>query len=90
MYFIFYLQKKFEPFLFLFFGTLKETIVSMAVAGAIIGAAMGGWMNDKFGRKLSILVADLLFLVGAITMAIAPAPWVIQEISGKTIYWVFL
>ncbi|CAM8981941.1 unnamed protein product [Rhodiola kirilowii] len=56
---------------------LQETIVSMAVAGSIIGAAIGGWMNDKFGRKLSILGADILFFIGAIVMAIAPAPWVI-------------
>ncbi|CAL5344376.1 hypothetical protein CsSME_00032748 [Camellia sinensis var. sinensis] len=56
---------------------LQETIVSMAVAGAIIGAAFGGWMNDKFGRKKSILMADFLFFIGAIVMAVAPAPWVI-------------
>lgn len=56
---------------------LQETIVSMAVAGAIIGAALGGWMNDRFGRRKSILVADILFFVGAIVMAVAPAPWVI-------------
>ncbi|KAH7837525.1 hypothetical protein Vadar_014845 [Vaccinium darrowii] len=56
---------------------LQETIVSMAVAGAIIGAAIGGWMNDKFGRKKSILVADFLFFVGAIIMAVAPTPAVI-------------
>lgn len=56
---------------------LQETIVSMAVFGAIFGAACGGWMNDKFGRRISIMVADVLFLVGAIVMAIAPAPWVI-------------
>ncbi|KAL4345703.1 putative inositol transporter [Arachis hypogaea] len=29
---------------------LQEVIVSMAVAGAIIGAALGGWMNDRLGR----------------------------------------
>ncbi|KAM7263402.1 hypothetical protein ACFE04_001085 [Oxalis oulophora] len=56
---------------------LQETIVSMAVAGAIIGAAIGGWMNDRFGRKKSILGADVLFFIGAIVMAVAPAPWVI-------------
>lgn len=49
----------------------------MAVAGAIIGAAVGGWINDRFGRKRSIILADIVFFFGAIVMAIAPAPWVI-------------
>ncbi|KAF0923015.1 hypothetical protein E2562_002207 [Oryza meyeriana var. granulata] len=56
---------------------LRETIVSMAVAGAIVGAGFGGWMNDKFGRKPSILIADALFLAGALIMALAPTPVVI-------------
>ena len=47
------------------------------MAGAIIGAAMGGWLNDRLGRKMSILIADFLFFVGAIIIEIAPAPWVI-------------
>ncbi|KAE8686366.1 putative inositol transporter 3 [Hibiscus syriacus] len=45
--------------------------------GAIFGAAIGGWMNNRFGRKLSVLVADVLFFVGVIVMALAPAPWMI-------------
>ncbi|KAL8120385.1 inositol transporter 4-like isoform X2 [Apium graveolens] len=53
---------------------LQETIVSMAVAGAIVGAAIGGYINDRFGRKKSLLLADVLFLVGAIIMAAAPVP----------------
>ncbi|XP_071718292.1 inositol transporter 4-like [Rutidosis leptorrhynchoides] len=56
---------------------LQETIVSTAVAGAIVGAAIGGWMNDKFGRKRSILCADFLFVLGSMIMALAPNPWVI-------------
>uniref|UniRef100_A0A0A8Z5K4 Major facilitator superfamily (MFS) profile domain-containing protein n=1 Tax=Arundo donax TaxID=35708 RepID=A0A0A8Z5K4_ARUDO len=56
---------------------LRETIVSMAVAGAIVGAAFGGWMNDKFGRKPSIIIADILFLGGALIMAFSPTPQVI-------------
>ena len=51
--------------------------MSTAVAGAILGAAFGGWMNDKFGRKKSMLCADIVFLLGAIVMALSPAPWVI-------------
>nr|KJB69856.1 hypothetical protein B456_011G046300 [Gossypium raimondii] len=53
---------------------LQESIVSMAVAGAIIGAAVGGWMNDRFGRRMAILIADFLFFIGAVVMASAPNP----------------
>ncbi|XP_062185198.1 probable inositol transporter 2 [Phragmites australis] len=56
---------------------LRETIVSMAVAGAIVGAAFGGWMNDKFGRRPSIIIADALFFGGAVIMAFSPTPAVI-------------
>ncbi|EPS58962.1 hypothetical protein M569_15849, partial [Genlisea aurea] len=56
---------------------LQETIVSMAVAGAIFGAAFGGAMNDKYGRKRSILSADVLFFVGAMIMAASVNPWMI-------------
>lgn len=56
---------------------LQETIVSMAVAGAIFGAAVAGWVNDKFGRKVALLAADVLFFVGALSMAIAPNPSVL-------------
>ncbi|MCO5606922.1 hypothetical protein L7F22_061113 [Adiantum nelumboides] len=56
---------------------LQETIVSMAIAGAIVGAAVGGWVNDKFGRRPAILVADVLFLLGAVLMAAAWHPSVL-------------
>ncbi|KAK8646329.1 hypothetical protein V6N13_120121 [Hibiscus sabdariffa] len=56
---------------------LQEAIVSMTVAGAIFGAGLGGWLNDRFGRRISILVADVLFFVGSIVMAVAVAPWMI-------------
>ncbi|RAL37898.1 hypothetical protein DM860_000592 [Cuscuta australis] len=60
---------------------LQETIVSMAVAGAIVGAGFGGWMNDKYGRKRSILLADIVFFFGAIVMAAAPGPGIL--IAGR-------
>lgn len=56
---------------------MQEIIVSMAVAGAIIGAAIGGWATDRFGRRKSILLADLLFFAGAIIMAAAPSPTIL-------------
>lgn len=53
---------------------LQESIVSMAVAGAIVGAAIGGWLNDRLGRRTTILIADFLFFVGAVIMAAANGP----------------
>jgi len=46
----------------------------MALAGAIIGASVGGWINDRFGRKKAILLADTLFFIGSIVMAAAINP----------------
>lgn len=46
----------------------------MAVAGAIIGAAIGGWLNDRYGRRSAILLADILFFIGALVMAASPGP----------------
>ncbi|KAJ7298537.1 hypothetical protein O6H91_Y555500 [Diphasiastrum complanatum] len=46
----------------------------MAIAGAIIGAVIGGRLSDRFGRKPSILLADIVFTVGAVLMAAAPNP----------------
>lgn len=51
--------------------------MSMAVAGAIIGAGFGGWLNDRIGRRPSIIFADLLFFIGALVMAVAPTPGII-------------
>ncbi|KAL2563646.1 hypothetical protein AAZV13_20G203600 [Glycine max] len=56
---------------------LQETIVSMAVTGAIVGAAAGGWINDVYGRKKATLIADVIFTLGAIVMAAAPDPYIL-------------
>jgi len=55
----------------------QETIVSMAIAGAIVGAAAGGWINDAYGRKKATLIADVIFILGAIAMAAAADPTVL-------------
>nr|CAD1836996.1 unnamed protein product [Ananas comosus var. bracteatus] len=56
---------------------LQETIVSMALVGAMIGAAGGGWVNDAYGRKKATLLADVVFTVGSLIMCAAPDPYVL-------------
>ncbi|KAL6970775.1 Integrin alpha chain-like protein (Alpha-int1) [Sarracenia purpurea var. burkii] len=56
---------------------LQETIVSMALVGAIFGAAAGGWINDAYGRKKATLLADVIFAIGSVVMAAAPDPYVL-------------
>ncbi|KAF3575430.1 hypothetical protein DY000_02035904 [Brassica cretica] len=60
---------------------LQETIVSMALVGAMLGAAAGGWINDYYGRKKATMFADVVFAAGAIVMAAAPDPYVL--IAGR-------
>ncbi|KAJ0606141.1 putative major facilitator, sugar transporter, major facilitator superfamily [Helianthus annuus] len=56
---------------------LQETIVSMALVGAMIGAGGGGWINDAYGRKRATLLADVVFALGSFVMALAPDPYVL-------------
>lgn len=43
---------------------------SSALVGCIAGAAMAGWIADRFGRKPGLLTAALLFTISAIGSAI--------------------
>lgn len=56
---------------------LQETIVSMSLVGAIIGAVVGGWINDTWGRKRATLIADAFFIIGSLVMSAAPDPLVL-------------
>ncbi|CAI0467492.1 unnamed protein product [Linum tenue] len=38
------------------------------------GAGIGGWVNDRLGRRSALVVADFLFFVGAVIMAASPGP----------------
>jgi SP family galactose:H+ symporter-like MFS transporter len=47
-------------------------VVSAVLIGAVIGAAVGGDLADHIGRRKMILVAALIFALGAIGTAAAP------------------
>lgn len=47
--------------------------MSLAILGAAVGSMLGGPFSDRFGRKLTIMMADILFVIGAVVMGIAPS-----------------
>ena len=49
----------------------QELVVSVTIASAAIFALVGGSLNDSVGRKPVILVASLIFTVGALCLACA-------------------
>jgi MFS transporter, SP family, galactose:H+ symporter len=54
-------------------GTLLlEVITSWVTLGAMAGALLAGWMADRLGRRLTIIAAAILFVIGALCEALAP------------------
>ncbi|MBK1853872.1 sugar porter family MFS transporter [Verrucomicrobiaceae bacterium 5K15] len=46
--------------------------IGAALYGTVIGALIGGWPTDRFGRKQTLLWIGVLYLVSAIGSALAP------------------
>ena len=46
--------------------------------GAAFGALFSGSISDKIGRKKVIIIADILFTIGAAVMALAPTVQVLM------------
>ena len=58
-------------------------LISAVLIGAVIGAAVGGYIADKFGRRLTILSAALIFILGAIGTSLTPDVWLL--IAGRIV-----
>ncbi len=56
-----------------FHGTF---IMSMALWGTVVGALLGGFPSDKFGRKTTLIWIGVLYFVSAIGSALATDPYV--------------
>ena len=52
-------------------AAMEGWYVSSALVGCIAGVSMAGWLSDKFGRKMILLLAGSLFSVSAIGCAVS-------------------
>ncbi|MFV0537757.1 MAG: D-xylose transporter XylE [Dysgonomonas sp.] len=50
-------------------NAMEGFVISSALIGCILGAAVAGWLSQTFGRKRALFVAAILFLLAAIGSA---------------------
>jgi SP family galactose:H+ symporter-like MFS transporter len=51
---------------------VTEIITSWVTLGAMVGALLAGVLSERLGRRVTILLAALIFVVGALLEALAP------------------
>lgn len=56
-------------------STLQEFVTSAVLVGAMIGALFGGLFVDKLGRRVTLIVASIVFVVGSTSTALSPFVW---------------
>lgn len=54
-------------------STMEEVVTSVVLAGAVIGAAAGGTLADRLGRRKTVLLSAGIFAAGAIGTALSPS-----------------
>ena len=47
----------------------QELVVSTAIVGAIIGSLTSAFFNEKFGRRVVLILASVVFTVGSAILA---------------------
>ena len=55
---------------------LKGLVVAILLAGAAVGALVAGRLADQLGRRRTILLTSVVFVVGLLMSSLAPALWV--------------
>ena len=56
-----------------FHGTV---VMASALWGTVLGAIFGGWPTDRLGRKPTLILIGLLYVVSALGSALATDPWI--------------
>lgn len=56
-------------------ATMKGFAVSSAILGAIAGPLLGLWFSEKIGRRKTMMIAAVFFMISAIGSALAVTIW---------------
>lgn len=64
-------------------STAQEIVVSSVLIGAVIGASISGFLADKYGRRIMVIVAAVVFGIGAIFTALTPDVYTL--IAGRIV-----
>ena len=56
-------------------AALHGLTLSAALWGTVLGALMGGWPTEKYGRKRTLFWIGLLYFVSAVCSGLAPDPY---------------
>jgi SP family galactose:H+ symporter-like MFS transporter len=68
--------------------TMEEIVVSSVLLGSLLGAAIGGVLADRLGRRKLLIITAIVFGCGAIGAALAPVTvWLIvaRLVAGTAI-----
>jgi sugar porter (SP) family MFS transporter len=57
--------------------TMQQVVTSWVTLGALSGALVAGGLADRLGRRKAMIMAGLLFLVGAVVQGTADDEWIL-------------
>ncbi len=69
-------------------SSMEEIVVSSVLLGSLVGAAAGGMLADRLGRRKLLIITAVVFGLGAIGAALAPATaWLVaaRVVAGAAI-----